>query len=225
MIEGILKTSYQTSLVFSNEVDSIGEKNFADILADDNSRRSENGNEIPEKWKTGWGSAESYGWGVDIAVRYMREELGIDVSERVPTHEITNEQKDWLASRHDLGTIQNYSINTLEMQNFLADLVYLNIYSPDEAKNLTLVSFPSHTGRVERLDNVSDSRVFHTGERNFADLVANTINAQRSIIDYMQKKYDDPVRSQQEDVEYIQKASAFLANKQECYNALLKLFE
>ncbi len=75
------------------------------------------------------------------------------------------------------------------------------------------------------MDNVSDSRVFHTGERNFADLVANTINAQRSIIDYMQKKYDDPVRSQQEDVEYIQKASAFLANKQECYNALLKLFE
>lgn len=225
MIEGVSKALYQTPLAFSGETGSIGEKNFVDILAADNNRRSENGAEIPDMWKTGWGNAESFGWGVDIVVKYMREELDINVSERVPTHEITDEQKDWLASRHDLGTIQNYSINTLEMQNFLADLVYLNIYSPDEAKNLTLVSYPSHTGRVERLDNVSDGRVFHTGERNFADLIANTINAQRSIIDYMQKKYDDPVRSQQEDLEYIQKASAFLANKQECYNALLKLFE
>ena len=67
--------------------------------------------------------------------------------------------------------------------------------------------------------------MFHTNEGNFAELIASTIDVQRSIIEYMQKKYDDPVRSQKEDMEFIQKVSQFLANKQECYNALAKLFE
>lgn len=225
MIGGISETLYRVGLTFPSETNPLGEKSFEDILAADDSQQVENNVKIPDRWKTGWGTAESYGWGVDIAVKFMREEMGINISERVPTHEITDEQRDWLASRHNLETIQNYGINTLEMQNFLADLVYLNVYSPDEAKKLTLVSFPSHTGRVAQLDNVSDGRVFHTNEGNFADLIASTIDAQHSIIDYMQKKYDDPIRSQSEDMEYIQKVSQFLANKQECYSALLKLFE
>lgn len=189
------------------------------------SGKSENDVRIPDKWKIGWGAENSLGWGVDIAVEFMRVELGINVSEREPTHEITDEQKDWLVSRHDLDTIQNYGINTLEMQNFLADLVYLNVYSPDEAKNLTLVSFPEHTSRVGKLDNVSEGRIFHTNEGNFADLVAGAIDIQRSIIDYIREKYNDPVRSEEDDLIYIQKASDFLANKQECYNVLLGFFE
>lgn len=219
MIAGISETSYGFGISVSSETKPQGEKTFGEMLAENGARS------VPDRWKTCWGSSESFGWGVDIAVNFMREEMGINVSERVPTHEITDEQKDWLASRHNLDTIQNYGINTLEMQNFLADLVYLNVFSPDEAKNLTLVAFPSHTGRVGQLDNVSDGRVFHTNERNFAELIAGTIDIQRSIIEYMQDKYDDPARSQEEDLEYIQKASQFLANKQECYNALLKLFE
>lgn len=225
MVGGISATLYSFGISASSEIKSLGEKTFGEILAEDNVQQSENNIRIPDRWKTCWGTSESYGWGVDIAVKFMREEMGVNASERVPTHKITDEQKDWLASRHNLDTIHNYGINTLEMQNFLADLVYLNIYSPDEAKNLTLVSFPSHTGRVGKLDNVSDGRVFHTSEGNFADLIAGTIDVQRSIIEYMQKKYDDPVRSQKEDMEYIQKVSQFLANKQECYSALLKLFE
>ena len=133
MIAGISEISYGFGISVSSETKPQGEKTFGEMLVE-NVAQSEN-NIIPDRWKTCWGSSESYGWGVDIAVKFMREEMGIDVSERVPTHEITDEQKDWLASRHNLDTIQNYGINTLEMQNFLADLVYLNVYSPDEAKN------------------------------------------------------------------------------------------
>lgn len=224
MIGSITEALYQSNISLSNETNLLGERTFDAMLAADANSQSENDVRIPDRWKTGWGTPDSYGWGVDIAVKFMREVLGINISEREPTHEISEEQKTWLESRHNLDTIQNYGINTLEMQNFLADLVYLNVYSPEEAKSLTLISLPSHTNRFEKLDNVSDGRVFHTSEGNFADLIASTIDVQRSIIDYMQKKYDDPARSQKEDMEYIQKASYFLANKQECYSALLKLF-
>lgn len=223
MIEGISKTLYQTSS-FSGKTDALGDKSFADILASNNSLQTENSIEIPDKWRTG-DSAESSN-GIDIAVKFMRDKLGIDVSQREPTHEITEEQKEWLTSRHDLDNIHNYAINTLEMQNFLGDLVYLNVYTPDEAMKLRLVALPSHTGMVGHVDGVGSDGIFSSASvRNFAEMIARTIDTQRSIIEYIKAKYEDPARSEKEDGEYIQKASDFMANKQECYNALLTLFE
>lgn len=98
----------------------------------------------PEKWVTNAGfSADA----VKTAAAFMRDELGIDVSEIEPTHEITPEQMEWLRSRHDFSTMRHtemYSFindggqtqygfkSTPEYSNFLGDLMYLGIYSEQE---------------------------------------------------------------------------------------------
>lgn len=222
MIGGISETLYQSGYAFPRETSATGDKSFGDLLAANQAQQAESDIVIPDKWITGRGQ----GWGIDVAVEFLRDKMGIDVSEREPTHKITDEQKEWLASRHDLDNIHNYTINTPEKQNFLADLVYLNVYTPDEARHLTLVSFPAHTGRVCRVDGVDGGGIFSSANAsNFAEIIAGTIDAQRSIIEYIQAKYSDPARSEKEDWEFIQKASAFLENKTECYNTLLDLFE
>lgn len=221
MISEISETLYQSGYAFPREINVTGDKSFGDLIAASQAQQAEGDVVIPDKWITDRGQ----GRGIDVAVEFMRDKMKIDFSEREPTHKITDEQKEWLASRHDLDNIHNYTINTPEKQNFLADLVYLNIYTPDEARTLTLVSFPAHTGRVGRVDGVNDNGFFHRNAGNFAEMVAGTIDAQRSIIEYIQAKYSDPARSEKEDWEFIREASAFLENKTECYNTLLDLFK
>ncbi len=113
----------------------------------------------PEKWVTEAGfSADA----VKAAAKFMRDELGVDVSKIEPTHEITPEQMDWLRSRHDFSTMRHtemYSFNnggqtqygfksTPEYSNFLGDLMYLGVYTE---KELTVGLW------VEPIDTRSDS--------------------------------------------------------------------
>lgn len=95
----------------------------------------------PDKWVTEPGISFN---AVKKALEYKKS-LGIDDSE--PTHELTAEQRDWLYSRHDLGSMQTYTsysfVNdggstqygvkaTAEYSNFLADLAYLGVFSYDD---------------------------------------------------------------------------------------------
>ena len=88
----------------------------------------------PDKWVTEPGISFN---AVNKALEYKKS-LGIDDAE--PTHELTAEQRDWLYSRHDLGSMQAYTsysfVNdggstqygvkaTAEYSNFVADLAYL----------------------------------------------------------------------------------------------------
>lgn len=95
----------------------------------------------PDKWVTEPGISFN---AVKKALEYKKS-LGVEESE--PTHELTAEQKDWLYSRHDLGSMQTYTsysfVNdggstqygvkaTAEYSNFLADLAYLGVFSYDD---------------------------------------------------------------------------------------------
>jgi len=95
----------------------------------------------PDKWVTEPGISFN---AVKKALEYKKS-LGIDDAE--PTHELTAEQKDWLYSRHDLGSMQAYTSysfvndggstqygvkSTAEYSNFLADLAYLGVFSYDD---------------------------------------------------------------------------------------------
>lgn len=98
----------------------------------------------PEQWVTAAGfSADA----VKAAADFMRNELGIDVSKIEPTHEITPEQMEWLRSRHDFSSMRHYETysfkndggqtqygfkSTPEYSNFLADLMYLGVYTEQE---------------------------------------------------------------------------------------------
>lgn len=81
------------------------------------------------------------GYTVDMsALNKVREKLreeGINADKRTPTHEITDEQMEWLNERHDLGSFTKlHPDRDPEYGNFILDLVYLNVLSPDEAENL-----------------------------------------------------------------------------------------
>ena len=95
----------------------------------------------PDKWVTEPGISFN---AVNKALEYKKS-LGIDDAE--PTHELTAEQRDWLYSRHDLGSMQAYTsysfVNdggstqygvkaTAEYSNFVADLAYLGVFSYDD---------------------------------------------------------------------------------------------
>ena len=68
------------------------------------------------------------------AVKERLREEGAD--KRTPTHEITEEQLDWLASRYDLEFLSVCSFTHPEYGNFMLDLAYLNVFSLDEVENM-----------------------------------------------------------------------------------------
>ena len=95
------------------------------------------------------------------AAEYMRNELGINVDEIEPTHEITDEQMAWLNSRYDFSTMQRrvrYSFvndsgitqygfkSTAEYSNFLADLTYLGVFTPKELTEMWAVPIDTRPG-------------------------------------------------------------------------------
>ena len=174
---------------------------------------------IPDKWRT-----DQPKNAIDIAVAYMQDHLGIDANKRTPTHEITEEQKEWLASRHDLSKLHEYSPVSAERQNFLADLVYLNVMSVDEAKNFGLVVFPGHTAVMQK----ADKPAFTLGApqyTNFADVLASALSTQQDLISYIQNKANDPTRSEAKDFDYLESALKNADRQRKLYEMLLGLYK
>lgn len=71
------------------------------------------------------------------ALDYLNNELGVDTSKRTPTHMITDEQREWLALRHDLVALKNSTGDTLEIAQLFGDLVFLNVMSVSETAELS----------------------------------------------------------------------------------------
>lgn len=105
-------------------------------------RIEENG--VPDRWT----SKQLYTLDIDTLEGYrvneealskVKEQLraeGIDPDSRTPTHEITDEQTEWLASRYDFDFLSVCSISHTEYGNFMLDLAYLNVFSLDEVRDM-----------------------------------------------------------------------------------------
>ena len=81
------------------------------------------------------------------ALNKVREQLkkeGIDPS-RTPTHEITDE----LSEKYDFDYLSNCSISSPEFGNFVLDLVYMNVFSFDEVKNMYAGIIPPATDKPQ----------------------------------------------------------------------------
>lgn len=130
---------------YTSKKDNIAnEETFADTLTEtaDNDILKK----APDKWVTEPGISFN---AMKAALEFRRNELGIEDTE--PTYEFTPEQREWLNSRHDFPTMQmyvRYSFDyggttqyrteaTAEYSNFVADLVYLGVYSPDDFLQLS----------------------------------------------------------------------------------------
>lgn len=91
------------------------------------------------------------------ALEKVKEQLqseGIDAEIRTPTHEITDEQMEWLNSRYDLDFLSVCSFSHPDYGNFMLDLAYLNVFSLDEVENMygVMPFNANHKGYLYKLD-------------------------------------------------------------------------
>lgn len=182
---------------------------------------------IPDKWD------EEEDWlnTVDKAVDYMINELGMDFSRRTPTHELTEEQKQWLMSRHDLNDIYKTVDEITETGsgyhkgwydgNFLSDLIYLNVLSPEDVKRVGTVAFPAHEGGVLiPLNNWRKGFDAETVSGIFRG-IAGAIGEQKFLIDYIAGKSN----LSSDDYAYLNAAEKTNKANEAFYDILMSLFQ
>ncbi len=200
-------------------------KSFAEYLEGS----SENKVKTPNSWCL---DTDKYGAGVDKAVEYMKKELGIDPYNRTPTHEITAEQMQWIKSRHNLDDIYKTANGTCGCsswtmswwdENFLSDLVYLNVISPEDAKSFGWIAFPgSESGRVYA---ASDCGNANSGKLSITDVAAKVLQKQQDHIDSIYEKYDNNLSLMlKQDIEYLETAQKLLEKNQIWYDILMRLY-
>lgn len=186
---------------------------------------------IPDKWCS---DTDKFGSGVAKAVRYMKESLGIDPDNRTPTYRITDEQMEWLKSRHNLDDIYKTKNDTCEDgccgatmswwdENFLSDLVYLNVISPEDAKSFGWIAFPgSESGKVYA---ASDSGSADSGRFSIIDVAAKVLQKQKSHIDSIYEKYENNLSLMlKQDEEYLETAQNLLEKNQIWLDILKSLY-
>lgn len=193
---------------------------------------SENSPIIPDKWCS---DTDKFGKGVDKAVKYMRESLGIDPYNREPTHEITDRQLQWLRSRHSSDSIYKTESGQSDDgrhgwtmswwdENFLSDLVYLNVISPEDAKSFGWIAFPeSASGSVRTASGLDGG----FGERlSVTDVAAKVLKKQQSHIDFIYEKYGGDLSMMlKRDKEYLETAEKLLEKNRILYELLLRLYD
>jgi len=177
--------------------------------------------DIPERWLGKYSEpARCYASGIKRAEEFLKEQLGIDPARRTPTHEITEEQREWLTSRHDFSKING---DGEEYGELVADLIYLNVMSPSEIARInspvSQALLNMGLTRVESgFDTPFNSGIFallmdseDEGENKLADL----------IMDYLKARYSC---AKPEDEDSIKALDGMMENENDCLFTLLSLF-
>lgn len=181
-------------------------------------------NDVPANWQTNsvWDVLGS----VNAAKKYLKK-IGVDTENRVPTHEITEEQRKWLESRHDFEALRNKSVFTPEFGNLMGDLYYLNVLSESEATS------PAVVGVID-MDDV----LFQSGDYAFIKVDENYEASRKKAederyesalkyLDKMIKAEQERLDEKQEDyyLDFIHGKTNddYLNNIQSCYSIILEL--
>ncbi len=108
-------------------------------------------------------------------------------------------------------------------ENFLSDLVYLNVISPEDAKSFGWIAFPgSESGRVYA---ASDCGNANSGKLSITDVAAKVLQKQQDHIDSIYEKYDNNLSLMlKQDIEYLETAQKLLEKNQIWYDILMRLY-
>lgn len=154
------------------------------------------------------------------------EKFGIDLENRVnATHEITSEQKEWLASRYDLNTLQSAAVGSDEHNNFMLDLVYLNVFSIEETviSHSTVVSFAP--GEKASITFDDEDKIISSAEK-FIDAISKTADALADfIMEYIARKYGAVKDAPDKVKEWYENTNKIIEQKREVYTVLKSFFE
>ena len=208
---------------------------------------------VPEKWITDGGLGNS---AVEEVLRYL-DIIGEDTKNRKPTHDITDEQIEWLKSRHDIERLRsgeagyNASGGPAEIQNFYADLVYLNVFSPEDTKTAVtsnpiipaylveevssgiyrfkadlcnpLIHGNLDLSECHKAENFNDSDGIY-GCSGIVEMALRSLVMQTKLLNVIKDKTDDHERNDSQDEDAIAKMEELLKNKTECCEVLEKIF-
>ena len=223
MISGV----YDSMHLMHKEIKSAEAENGKEFSAFLNNSISQNESalSVPDKWITDGGMGNS---AVDEVLKYL-DIHGEALEQRKPTHDITDEQIEWLKSRHDIRTLHNKKDNSSEMQNFYADLVYLNVFSPNDTKT-AVTKYPAVIpGHIRAwAENPIESPYtedFGWSDCNsLADMAMYSVKVQARFLDAIKDKANDPNSYDPRDEDAIADMEELLKNKTECCEVLEKIF-
>ncbi len=207
-----------------------GEDVFGELIGSLENKEADNkiGDGVPENWSDlgVWISHDGYVPTREKLKEFrdiFLEKLGIDLDNRGrATHEITAEQKEWLASRYDLSAIQNAAVGSDEHNNFMIDLVYLNVFSMDETviSHSSVVSFaPGEKGSISFDDEIVSSA------ENFIDRMSETADTLADfLMEYIAQKYGKIEDAPDDVKEWYENTNKIAEQKREVHDVLAKFF-
>lgn len=166
----------------------------------------------PDKWVTKAGSS----WNViKGALEFREKELGIREKDIEPTHELTPEQKAWLDQRHDFSSMRCYVpytykspegttvggyLSTAEYSNFLADLVYLGVFSKEDLVNMWMEPIDTRPGSAS-----SNSILLNGGLGSENDLLGASrafVSRLQNMFEFYNSRSKDPHAAVEGDAEF-----------------------
>lgn len=179
--------------------------------------------DVPDTWDTG--SPLSILSAVKTAKEFL-EKNGVDVENRVPTHEITDEQRAWLESRHDFEDLKNKSVDTPEFADLIADLYYLNVISEKDVNNVAWVKLPIPDGQVlyQSKDAMLIKLPDNAAEEESADRADAALKYLEKLIELERKRLDEKREEYYLDFIHGKTDEDYLNSLQSCFDIILDLF-
>lgn len=192
MVNSITQNNLSGQLFTRSSGGSAAGNSFADILSNAvENKESDFLSAAPEKWMTELSNEGP----IEKAAAFLAE-MGIDADKREPTHNLTDEQKEWLKSRHDLDAIEKGN-SPLDDANFRADLVYLGAITPDEANGVWSIEVPVNINGIQWTTP-------STSGLDMLDVLRNNLSVQRNILRQVEERYSDPMRRDPGDWSFIE---------------------
>ena len=183
--------------------------------------------QIPDSWYTEWDIPGVNKSGVDAAEKFLREN-GVDIEDIIPSHNITEEQMEWLKSRHDFSNME-LQLGSPECQNLWGDLIVLGVCTFDEIMQLFAVQMPDNgvLCQAKPGDLGIGGLGIGTGSSSLKRTFQHTFDTQNSILSaFMDSKGNKPLSALSEsDQRFVRSVSELLSKKQDIYELLLGLFE
>lgn len=169
--------------------------------------------EVPEQWST----ENLFGYNAPIlknVLNYLNNELGVDTSKRTPTHTITDEQREWLASRHDLEALNNSTGETSELMQLFGDLVFLNVMSVSDVCNTMVPQPPLPEGQK--------GMIIWGDQDNFPDDTDLLLERIKKYIEMHRHLFE--LNKSEWSIDYLNEYFDFMESLEECHEVLSDLF-
>ena len=192
-------------------------------------------NKAPDKWIAESADRTTYyinsiegPYSLSLVGEFMNDELGLDPSDRTFTHEITDEQREWLASRYDIEALKNAAVTSGEFQNFFADLYYLGVFSKSEiaeycSPDFDFINLTGGGGLLVKVGEIDEEVIFPDMNDHTLEFVTEALKRQGKELYYFET---DPgmMENAQNYPGMVESMREILDSKQEMHDVLLDFF-